>query len=103
MGVTVISKYELLAQVFHRRLGQEEAKVKTFLSRSNYFGLDSESADQNFKTMNRLLMSNGITVNAMSTLIADIAIDHKTHSIVSRDKDFLKISKVSAHKTILLR
>ena len=99
--VTVISKYELLTPIYHKLLREEERNVRTFLRRSTILPLEQDSAEESSKIMGELFKL-GIPVNALDTLIAGISVVSGVDTIVTKDKDFERISEIANIKILLI-
>ena len=99
--VTVISKYELLTPIYHKLLREEERNVRTFLRRSTILPLEQDSAEESSKIMGELFKL-GIPVNALDTLIAGTAVVSGVDTIVTKDKDFERISEIANIKILLI-
>ena len=99
--VTVISKYELLTPIYHKLLKEEERNVRAFLRRSTILPLEQDSAEESSKIMGELFKL-GIPVNALDTLIAGIAVVSGVDTIVTKDKDFERISEIANIKILLI-
>ncbi|MCL4334963.1 MAG: type II toxin-antitoxin system VapC family toxin [Candidatus Thermoplasmatota archaeon] len=98
---TVISQYELLTPVFHKGMRAEERNIRSFLRQSIVFPLDQNSAEKASRIMGRLFKL-GLTINALDTLIAGIAIETGMDKIVTLDRDFLQIAKVTDLDVIIV-
>ena len=99
--VTVISQYELLTPIYHKLLREEERNVRAFLRRSTILPLEQDSAEESSKIMGELFKL-GIPVNALDTLIAGIAVVSGVDTIVTKDKDFERISEIASIKILLI-
>ncbi len=99
--VTVISQYELLTPIYHKLLKEEERNVRAFLRRSTILPLEQDSAEESSKIMGELFKL-GIPVNALDTLIAGIAVVSGVDTIVTKDKDFERISEIANIKILLI-
>ena len=91
---TVISYYEILSGVKHRKARKEEQFFRRFFSEINVLDFNRKAAEEASEIMGRLL-SLGTPVNSTDVLIAGIAIVNGAEKIVSRDRDFISIGKVS--------
>ena len=99
--VTVISQYELLTPIYHKLLMEEERNVRAFLRRSTILPLEQDSAEESSKIMGELFKL-GIPVNALDTLIAGISVVSGVDTIVTKDKDFERISEIANIKILLI-
>jgi tRNA(fMet)-specific endonuclease VapC len=91
---TVISYHEILSGIKHKKAKKEEAFYRRFFSDIKVLEFDLKASEESSSIMARLL-SLGKLVNTLDVLIAGIAITNGAEKIVSRDKDFLEISKVT--------
>ena len=99
--VTIISQYELLTPIYHKLLREEERNVRAFLRRSTILPLEQDSAEESSKIMGELFKL-GIPVNALDTLIAGISVVSGVDTIVTKDKDFERISEIANIKILLI-
>lgn len=91
---TVITHYEILSGVKHRKARKEEAFFRRFFSDVTILDFDLRASEESGDIMAKLL-SIGKVVNPLDVLIAGIAITYGADKIVSRDRDFLEIAKVT--------
>ncbi|MDD5473163.1 MAG: type II toxin-antitoxin system VapC family toxin [Candidatus Methanoperedens sp.] len=91
---TVITYHEILSGIKHRKAKKEEAFYRRFFSDIKILDLDLKAVEESSDIMARLL-SQGRVVNTLDVLISGIAMTNGADKIVSRDKDFLEISKVT--------
>ena len=63
-------------------------------------GLKNDAAEKSSEIMANL-MTAGRSVNSLDVLISGIAIANGAEKIVTGDKDFIEISKVSELKTLI--
>ena len=91
---TVITYYEILSGIKHRKARKEEQFFRRFFSEIDILDFDLKAAEEASDIMGRLL-SLGIPVNSKDVLIAGIAIVNGAEKIASRDRDFISIGKVS--------
>lgn len=91
---TVISYYEILSGIKHRKARKEEQFFRRFFSEIEVLDFDRKAAEEASDIMGRLL-SLGTPVNSTDVLIAGIAAANGAEKIVSRDGDFITIGKVS--------
>jgi predicted nucleic acid-binding protein len=91
---TVISYYEILSGIKHRKARKEEQFFKRFFSEIEVLDFDRKAAEEASEIMGRLL-SLGTPVNSMDVLIAGIAAANGAEKIISKDSDFITIGKVS--------
>ncbi len=93
-ATTVITYHEILSGIKHRKAKKEEVFYRRFFSDIKVLDFDLKAGEESSNIMARLL-SLGKLVNTLDVLIAGIAITNGADKIVSRDKDFLEISKVT--------
>ena len=98
---TVISQYELLTPVYHKGIRAEERNIRAFLRRSVVLPLDLNAAEESSRIMGALFKL-GFPVNALDTLIAGIAVATGSDKIVTLDKDFLQIAKITDLEIIII-
>ncbi len=98
---TVISQYELLTPVYHKRMKVEERNIRAFLRQSIVFPLDPNSAEKASRIMGSLYKL-GLPINALDTMIAGIAIETGTDKIATLDRDFMQIAKVTDLDIIII-
>lgn len=94
VGVTVVSLFEIYAGLHHRRKKEEEKIFRRFFSTVRLLAMDRSSAEEASKIMGEL-MRIGSQVNALDAIIAGIAVANGAETIISKDRDFLEISKVT--------
>ncbi len=93
-ATTMISCYEIFAGVNHRKAKREEQFFRRFFSNIEILDFDMRSAEKAGEIMGHLL-SQGTPVNTLDVLIAATAIANGAERLISRDRDFEKISQVS--------
>lgn len=91
---TVITYYEILSGVKHRKARKEEQFFRRFFSEIDILDFNLKAAEEASSIMGRLL-SIGTPVNSVDVFIAGIAVVNGAEKIVSRDKNFISIGKVS--------
>ena len=93
-ATTMISCYEIFAGVNHRKAKREEQFFRRFFSEMEIFDFDMRAAEKAGEIMAQLL-TQGTPVNTLDVLIAGTAITNGAERLISRDRDFEKISQVS--------
>lgn len=93
-ATTMISCYEIFAGINHRRSEREEQFFRRFFSGIEILDFDMRAAEKAGAIMGQLL-SQGTPVNTLDVLIAGTAIANGAERLISRDRDFEKISQVS--------
>ena len=93
-ATTMISCYEIFAGIGHRNAEREEQFFRRFFSGIDVLEFEMRAAEKAGAIMGQLL-SQGTPVNALDVLIAGIAITNGAERLISRDRDFKKISQVS--------
>ncbi len=102
IGISSVSLFELLHPLYHRKLDAQEKIVRSFVHQLRLLPLDSDAADEAAKIMGSLLRI-GQPVNALDVLIAGTAVANGAERIISKDRDYEKIAKVSNLKLEILR
>lgn len=93
-ATTMISCYEIFAGINHRKSEREEQFFRRFFSGMEILDFDMRAAEKAGVIMGRLL-GQGTPVNTLDVLIAGTAITNGAERLISRDRDFEKISHVS--------
>ncbi len=93
-ATTMISCYEIFAGINHRKSEREEQFFRRFFSGIEILDFDMRAAEKAGVIMGHLL-SQGTPVNTLDVLIAGTAIENGAERLISRDRDFEKISQVS--------
>ena len=88
--------------IYHRKLERQGREVKSFAHQMKLLPLDASGAEESAKIMGALLKI-GQTVNALDVLIAGTAVAHGAERLISSDRDYEKISKVSDLRLEILR
>ena len=91
---TVITYHEILSGIKHKKAKKEEIFYRRFFADIKVLDFDLRAGEESSEIMARLL-SQGKIVNTLDVLIAGIAVTNGADKIVSRDKDFIEISKVT--------
>jgi len=91
---TVITYHEILSGIKHKKARKEEMLMRRFFSDIKILEFDVKASEESSEVMARLL-GIGKTVNTLDVLIAGIAIRNGADKIVSRDRDFIEIGKVT--------
>jgi len=94
VATTVIAYHEIFSGIKHRKGKNEEKVYRRFFSDIRILDFDLRASQESSEIMARLL-SIGKAVNVLDVLIAGIAIANGAEKIVSRDRDFLEISRVT--------
>lgn len=94
VATTVVSLYEILSGTHRLRLKEEEKHFSRFFSTVRLLSFDRSGAEEAARIMGDL-MRVGKQVNALDTIIAGIAIANQVEAIITRDADFLEVSKVA--------
>jgi len=101
IGFSTVSLFELLHPIHHRKLSAQEKVVKSFASQLRILPLDSAAAEESARIMGSLLRI-GQQVNALDVLIAGTAVSNGAEKVLSREKDFESVAKVSDLKIEIL-
>ena len=91
---TAISYHEIYVGIKRNKAKAEERFFTRFFSGTKIFDLDRASAEKSSEIMSRLL-ALGISVNAFDVLIAGIAVANGAETLITRDRDFESIAKVT--------
>jgi len=83
-----------------KRSRREERFFKRFFSEVKILPFDVNAAEESSSIAARL-MAIGSVVNALDIMIAGIAIANGVNKIVTRDRDFEEIAKVSDVEVVL--
>jgi len=101
IGISVVSLFELIHPLRHRKLDEQVRQVRSFIHQLNLLPLDSDAADESAEIMGSLLRV-GQPANALDVLIAGTALSNGVGLILSKDGDFEKIGKVSDLKVEII-
>lgn len=101
VGISTVSLFELLHPIRYRKLDKHERIVKSFVRQLKVLPLDAEAAEEGAEIMGSL-MRIGQPVNALDVLIAGTGIANGAEKLLSSDRDYEKISKVSDLKLELV-
>jgi len=101
IGISSVSLFELLHPIHHRKLAGQERVVKSFVHQLRLLPLDSAAAEESARIMGSLLRI-GQPVNALDVLIAGTAVANGAERILSRDRDYEKVAKVSDLKVEII-
>ncbi len=102
IGISSVSLFELLHPLHHRKLDAQEKIVKSFVHQLRLLPLDSNAAEESAKIMGSLFRM-GQPVNALDVLIAGTAVATGAEKLISRDRDYEKIAKVSDLKVEIVQ
>ena len=91
---TAINYHEIYVGIKHHKAKAEERFFRRFFSDIKILDLDRTSAEESCEIMSRLL-ALGISVNAFDVLIAGIAVANGAETLITRDRDFESIAKVT--------
>jgi len=100
VATTVITYYEIFSGIFHKKAKKEEKFFRRFFSEVRILDLDMNSAEKSSEIMARLLKMRA-SVNALDVIIAGISVAHGAETIVSKDRDFLEIAKVTELEAVI--
>ena len=102
VGFSPISLFELLQSVYHRKQPEQERKIKAMAAQSLVLPLDVGAVEESAKIDGSLLRA-GRPVNALDVLIAGTASANGATVLMTADRDFLEIGKVSPLRIELLQ
>ena len=91
---TAINYHEIYVGIKHHKAKAEERFFRRFFSDIKILDLDRASAEGSCEIVSRLL-ALGISVNAFDVLIAGIAVANGAETLITRDRDFESIAKVT--------
>ncbi len=94
VATTVISYHEIYVGIKRQKARAEERFFRRLFSDIRILDLDRSSAERSSEIMSRLL-ALGISVNSLDVLIAGIAEANGAETLITRDRDFEAIAKVS--------
>jgi predicted nucleic acid-binding protein len=101
IAVTAVSLFELLSPIHHKRLWKEEKAVRAFVREAVLLELDATAATEASKIMGALLRF-GKPINALDALISGISVSNGAEKIVTSDRDFEEVAKVTDIRIQLL-
>lgn len=93
-ATTAITYYEVMSYRKRRKLKSEGAVFERFFSEVPVLPFTRDAAEQSSAITARL-MEIGRPVNALDVLIAGISLSSGAERLITRDRDFLEIAKVS--------
>ena len=99
VATTVVSYYEIMSGIKHKKVKKEERFFRRFFSETPVLDFDFRAAEKSSEIMADLL-TMGKPVNALDVLIAGIAVANGAEKIASTDKKFDNISKVTGLEII---
>jgi len=102
IGISAVSLFELLHPIYHRKLERHGRMVKSFVHQMKVLPLDAAAAEESARIMGSLLKI-GQAVNALDALVAGTAAANGAERLISADKDYEKIAKVSDLRLEILR
>ena len=100
IATTVINYHEILSGVKQKKAKKEEQYFRNFFSKIPVLPYTKLTAEHS-SSISALLSNIGEKINALDVLIAAIAIENGADKILSKDKDFLTISKIGDIKSII--
>ncbi|VVB69370.1 tRNA(fMet)-specific endonuclease VapC [uncultured archaeon] len=98
VATTAINYHEIFVGVRRHKAKAEERFFRRFFSDIKILDFDQAAAERSSEIMVRLL-TLGISVNAFDVLIAGIAISNGAEALITRDRDFESIAKVTELNT----
>ncbi len=97
---TVINYHEIMAGVKHKKAKIEERYFRRFFSKIEVLPYESSAAEKSSE-IQAYMMNLGKKANTLDILIAAIAIQNGAEKILTRDRDFVEISKITDLKVIV--
>ena len=93
-ATTAVTYYEIMSYRKRRKLKSEGAVFEKFFTEVPVLPLTRAAAEE-ASAITARLMDIGRPVNALDVLIAGIALSTGAERLVTRDRDFLEIAKIS--------
>ena len=94
VATTAVNYHEIFVGIRHHKAKAEERFFRRFFSDIKILDFDQASAERSSEIMARLL-ALGISVNSFDVLIAGVAVANGAETLITRDKDFESIAKVT--------
>jgi predicted nucleic acid-binding protein len=94
VGISTISMFEILHPIQRRKLARHEKQVRGFFRQLRVLPFDPHGAEEAAKMMGNLLRI-GKQVNALDVMIAGTTAASSVEKIISTDRDYEEIGKVS--------
>ena len=94
LATTVVNYYEIFVGIRRYRSKKEEKFFRRFFSEIKILDFDLAAAERSSEIMARLI-ALGISVNAFDILISGIAVASESETLITRDRDFESIAKVT--------
>jgi tRNA(fMet)-specific endonuclease VapC len=93
-ATSAVTYYEIMSYRKRRKLKAEGAVLEKFFSEVPVLPFTRPAAEE-ASTITARLMDIGRPVNALDVLIAGIALANGAERVITRDRDFLEIAKIS--------
>ena len=94
IATTVITFYEIMSGIKHKKVKKEERYFRRFFSETPVFDFNFSAAEKSSQIMANLL-TMGRPVNPLDILISGIAVANGADKIATTDEGFDDISKVT--------
>lgn len=94
MASTALNYHEIFVGIKHHKAKAEERFFRRFFSDIKILDFNLTAAERSSEIMGRLL-NLGISVNAIDVLIAGVAVANGAETLITRDRDFESIAKVT--------
>ena len=94
LASTAVNYHEIFAGIKHHKAKAEEKFFRRFFSDIKILDLNLIAAERSGEIAGRLL-SLGTVVNSVDVLIAGIAVANGAETLITRDRDFESISRVT--------
>ncbi|VVB63332.1 tRNA(fMet)-specific endonuclease VapC [uncultured archaeon] len=91
---TAVNYHEIFAGIKHHKAKAEERFFRRFFSDIKILDLNLIAAERSSEIAGRLL-ALGTVVNSVDVLIAGIAVANGAETLITRDRDFESISRVT--------
>ncbi len=93
-AVTSISYFEIFTRIFHRQLKEEKAYFTRFFSSVPVYDFGIKAAEESSRLMSSLYKI-GVPINLADVMIAGISAANGADGIITKDRDFESVRKVS--------
>lgn len=94
VATTAVNYYEIFVGIRRHKAKAEERFFRRFFSDIKTFDFDKIAAEKSSEIMGRLI-ALGTPVNSFDVLIAGIAVSNGAEVLITKDRDFEAIAKVT--------
>ncbi|AEA46438.1 PIN domain-containing protein [Archaeoglobus veneficus] len=102
VAITTVTYHEIKTGLKRKKMKKEEMLFRRFFSRIPILDFDIRAAEESSSIAAKLL-AIGLDINVLDVLIAGIAIANGAEKILTADRNFLEIEKVSDLEVVLYR